>query len=205
MSFILGCNYWASNAGIEMWREFEPEAIKGDIDRLSANGIKYLRVFPLWRDFQPVTPVIGPQGRINEYYQNGKEPENKYYLDEAMLSRFDKFLDICDSFGVKLLVGLLTGWMSGGLFVPTALNEKNLITDPLAQYFEALFIKGFVTRFKDRDTIYAWDLGNECNGMSPINSRLEAATWTAMISKAISAADSTRPVVSGMHGLDMSE
>ena len=205
MSFILGCNYWASNAGIEMWREFDPEAIKTDIKKLSENGIKYLRVFPLWRDFQPVTPVIGPQGRIGEYYQNGKEPENEYYLDELMLSRFESFLDICDSFGVKVLVGLITGWMSGGLFVPTALNEKNLITSPLAQYFEALFIKGFVARFKDRETVYAWDLGNECNGMSPINSRFEAASWTAMISNAIRSADNSRPVVSGMHGLDMTE
>ena len=28
MEFILGCNYWASNAGIEMWKNFDAEAIK---------------------------------------------------------------------------------------------------------------------------------------------------------------------------------
>lgn len=205
MEFILGCNYWASNAGTEMWQNFEPDTIKKDLAVLSEHGIKYLRVFPVWRDFQPVTPLIGAQGRISEYAQNGKEPENKYYLDEEMMSRFSTFLCICDSFNIKVLVGLITGWMSGALFVPTALYTKNLITDPMAQYFEQLFIKGFVKRFKDRDTIFAWDLGNECNGMSPITSRFEAASWTAMISNAIRAEDATRPVVSGMHGLDMTE
>ena len=80
MEFILGCNYWASNAGTEMWQNFEPDTIKKDLAVLSEHGIKYLRVFPVWRDFQPVTPLIGAQGRISEYAQNGKEPENKYYL-----------------------------------------------------------------------------------------------------------------------------
>ena len=205
MDFILGCNFWASNAGTEMWQNFEPDTIKKDISVLAQHGIKYLRVFPVWRDFQPVTALLGPQGRVSEYAQNGKEPENKYYLDEKMLSRFSEFLDICDSFKIKVLVGLITGWMSGALFIPPALYTKNLITDPIAQYFEQLFIKGFVKKFKDRDTIFAWDLGNECNGMSPINSRFEAASWAAMISNAIRASDATRPVVSGMHGLSMTE
>lgn len=203
MRFILGCNYWASNAGIEMWQNFDAAAIDKDLSVLSEHGIKYIRIFPVWRDFQPVTLLIGAQGKISEYAQNGKAPENKYFLDESMLERFSSFLDICDKNGIKVLVGLITGWMSGALFIPIALHGKNLITDPMAQYFEQLFIKGFVARFKDRDTIFAWDLGNECNGMSPVSSRYEAASWVAMISNAIRAADPSRQVVSGMHGLDM--
>jgi len=205
MSFILGCNYWASNAGTEMWQQFDAEAVKRDLSVLSDNGIKYLRVFPIWRDFQPVTPLIGAQGRISEYTQNGKMCENRYYLSKEMLDKFSVFLDICDQMQIKVVVGLITGWMSGALFVPPALCGKNLISDPMAQYFEQLFIKGFVEKFKDRSAIYAWDLGNECNGMSPVSTRFEAAAWTAMISNAIRSVDSTRPVVSGMHGLDMTE
>ena len=205
MSFILGCNFWASNAGTEMWKNFDAHVIEKDLRILKEHGIDYLRVFPIWRDFQPVTPLITAQGRISEYAQNGNEPENKYYLDEEMLNKFSVFLDICDKMQIKVIIGLITGWMSGALFVPTAFYGKNLITDPLCQYFEQLFIKGFIEKFKDRDAIYAWDLGNECNGMSPVNSRYEAASWAAMISNAIRAADSTRPVVSGMHGLDMTK
>ncbi len=204
MTFKLGCNYWASNAGTEMWQNFDVGVIEKDIKILSEHGAKYLRVFPNWRDFQPVTPVIAGQGRVIGYsVKNGLSPENEYYLDEEMLSRFSVFLDICEKYDMMLIVGLLTGWMSGALFVPPALYEKNLITHPTALYFEQLFIKGFVERFKDRSCIYAWDLGNECNCMSPVGSVFEAASWTAMVSNAIKAADNTRPVVSGMHGLSL--
>lgn len=204
MDFILGCNYWASNAGIEMWRQFNAEAIKNDLKILSQHGVKYLRVFPLLRDFQPVKPNFGLQGQVVEYVmEDGNQPENDYFLDEDMLGHFSEFLNICDAYGIKLIVGLITGWMSGGLFVPSALYGKNILTDPIALYFEQLFIKGFVERFKDRQTIYAWDLGNECNCAGAVNDRFSAASWTALISNAIRTADSTRPVVSGMHGLTL--
>ena len=204
MDFILGCNYWASNAGTEMWRQFNAEAIKNDLKILSQHGVKYLRVFPLLRDFQPVKPNFGAQGQVVEYVmEDGNQPENDYFLDEDMLGHFSEFLNICDAYGIKLIVGLITGWMSGGLFVPSALYGKNILTDPIALYFEQLFIKGFVERFKDRQTIYAWDLGNECNCAGAVNDRFSAASWTAAISNAIHAADPNRPVVSGMHGLTL--
>lgn len=203
MDFILGCNFWASNGGTEAWKNFDAKVVEKDIRTLAENGIKYLRVFPLWRDFQPVAPLLGPQGRICGYTQGGKAPENNYYLDEKMLGHFSVFLDICKENGIRVIVGLITGWMSGALFIPTALYGKNVITDPTAQYFEQLFIKGFVTRFKEREEIYAWDLGNECNGMSTTSERHAVASWTAMISNAIKAADPTRDVISGMHGLNI--
>ena len=33
MSFLIGCNYWASNAGIEMWRQFDADVIRRDENR----------------------------------------------------------------------------------------------------------------------------------------------------------------------------
>lgn len=201
MEFMLGCNYWASNAGADMWRTFDPIAIEKDIEVLSENGVSYLRAFPNWRDFQPIAPRFTAGGAITEYYADCQS-SNEYYLDEQMLERFSFFLDVCEKHGVKLIVGLITGWMSGALFIPTALYGKNLITDPIARYFEQRFIKGFVERFKERQGIYAWDLGNECNGMAHAN-RYEAAEWSLTISNAIRAADSSRPIVSGMHGLTL--
>ncbi|MBQ5748542.1 MAG: cellulase family glycosylhydrolase [Oscillospiraceae bacterium] len=118
-------------------------------------------------------------------------------------SRFSEFLDLCDQYHVKLIVGLITGWMSGGLFIPSALYNKNMITDPVALYFQQLFIKGFVGRFKDRKSIYAWDLGNECTNLARTEDRFAAVSWAAAIANAIRAADPSRPVVSGMHNLKL--
>ncbi len=205
MEFILGCNYWASNAGADMWRFFDEEAVRQDVKELSSYGVKYMRVFPNWRDFQPVTPMYAGGGRLVGYCLEGDcEAENPYFLDERMIGRFKTFLDICDEYGVKVIVGLITGWMSGRLYVPSALFDKNPLTDSTALYFEQLFVKGFVSRFKDRKAIYAWDLGNECNCMGEAN-RIQAINWTATIANAIRAEDASREVVSGMHGLQVED
>ena len=202
--FMLGCNYWASHAGAEMWKNWDEEQVERDMKDLSEYGVKYLRVFPNWKDFQPVMPVYGGEGRIKEYMLEGcREPENPWYLDEVMLDRFGKFCTVAEKYGMKLIVGLITGWMSGRLFIPSALNGKNLCTDPVALKFELLMVRGIVSRFRDRDVIYAWNLGNECNCMSKVNTREEAMVWTAAVSNAIRAADPDRPVISGMHSLSV--
>lgn len=203
MEFILGCNYWASDSGAEMWRTFNVPAIRNDLRILSEHGIKHIRVFPNWRDFQPVMPMMKGCMSIYEYCMEGDKPKtNPYYLDDTMMDRFAEFLDICEEFNIKAVVGLITGWMSGRMFVPPALYQSNIINDPLAQYFQQLFIKGFVSRFKSSKVILAWDLGNECNCMSNTD-RIGAANWTSMIANAIRAEDNTRAVVSGMHSLEL--
>ena len=206
MEFILGCNYWASNAGAEMWRNFDEIAIEKDMSVLSENGVKDIRVFPNWRDFQPVMPLMSSKNTIDRYCLEGeKEPTNPYYLDDEKMEQFSVFLDICQKYGIRVIVGLLTGWMSGRTFVPSALYEKNLITDPVALWFEQLFIEGFVKAFKSRSEIIAWDLGNECNCMSLVQNKLEAASWTYTVANAIRANDGSRPVISGMHSLELED
>ena len=200
MKFKLGCNYWASNAGTDMWKNWSEEAVREDLKVLSGHGVEVMRVFPNWKDFQPVIPMLSGGGYLYEYRLEGERfPENPYWLDGVMLERFSKFCDICEEFNIKLIVGLITGWMSGRLFIPTILNGKDLYQDPEALLFEQRFVKGMVENFKDKKAIYAWDLGNECNCMYPASDRNVAASWTAIIANAIRANDPTRPVVSGMH------
>lgn len=201
--FIIGCNYWASNAGTEMWRDWEEDIVRKDIKTLSENGVEYMRVFPNWRDFQPIYPLVvaGSDDIVNFVTDRGRPFTNKYFLDEKMLERFGIMCDICKEYNVKLIVGLITGFMSGRTFTPPALFGKNLIRDPLALCVQQRFIEGFVKEFRDRDVIYAWDLGNECNNLSFAENRMAANHWTLTISNAIRAFDQTRPIVSGMHSI----
>lgn len=202
MEFMIGCNYWASNAGTEMWRLWDEDVIREDLGVLAAHGVEYMRVFPNWRDFQPITSIYGCAMNLVEYRLEGdRHPTNDDYLDEEMLARFGRFCDLCEEFGIKIIVGLLTGWMSGRMFVPSSLFGKNLFTDPTALLFEQRFIRGMVTRFRDRACICAWDLGNECNCMSNATSEEIATNWSLLVSNTIKAYDSTRPVISGMHSL----
>lgn len=205
MEFILGCNYWASDSGTDMWRTFNENAVNDDLRILSGHGVKHIRVFPNWRDFQPVIPRMKGGMTVAGYCMEGeREKTNPYYIDDVMMRRFSRFLDLCEGYGIKVIVGLITGWMSGRMFVPPVLYGKNIINDPLSQYFQKLFIKGFVSEFKNSSTVIAWDLGNECNCMSPTD-RIGALNWTSMIANAIRAEDDTRPVISGMHSLEVED
>lgn len=204
--FVLGCNYWASHAGTNMWADWRPDVVAVDLERLAAHGIQVMRVFPLWPDFQPIVQLYGGQGAPREIRLVGEKPlpdtdAGRAGLSEEMLERFQVFADLCHVSGIHLIVGLLTGWMSGRLFVPPALEKLNVLTDPVCLMWEIRFVDGFVRRFKHHPAVYAWDLGNECNCMAPVPNHQAAYTWSATIANAIRAADPSRPIVSGMHSL----
>jgi len=199
-AFYTGCNYWASNAGMYMWRRWSAAAVSKDIAALSANGVNIMRVFPLWPDFQPLTRMLGGGGQDRGVAQADGPLQNAAGVDGEMMKRFRFMCDEAAKHDVKLVVGLVTGWMSGRLFVPPAFESKNVITDPEVLMWQTRFVRHFVREMKDHPAIVGWDLGNECNCMSGRDTT-PAHTWLWMntIASAIRAEDTTRPVVSGMH------
>ena len=199
---MIGCNYWSSNAGTEMWRQWDAKTVENDFKLIKEAGLDTLRMFINWRDFQPVKALYTSGNQIKCYcMEDLTEPTNPWFLDEVMLDRFSQFCDLADKYGFKLIVGLVTGWMSGRLFAPTPLEYKNVYTDPVSLKFQIKLVTGIVSTFKDRKCIYAWNLGNECNCMSSCPDSETAFAWSALISNTIRACDPTRPVISGMHGL----
>ena len=202
--FAIGANYWASHAGLAMWRDWRPEVIDQDFALLAAEGLQVLRVFPLWPDFQPITLLRSAHGRPVEF-RHGEAllPDDKPVQDGVsgeMLDRFAVMADLAGKHGFDLIVGLVTGWMSGRFFVPPALEGLNPITDPLSQMWQIRLARALVGRFKEYPAIKAWDLGNECNVMG-LATREQAWLWTAGLTNAIRCVDPSRPVVSGMHSL----
>ena len=205
----LGCNYWASNAGIYMWREFDINAIEKDFKLLSENGLTILRIFPLWNDFQPIKRVAAVFNTFREIRMKDDQPLEgsplaEAGIDEVMMSRFRQVLDLAEKYNFKVIVALLTGWMSGRMFVPEAVSHCNLLTDPMAITWEVRFIKAFVRHFKDHQAIKVWEPGNECNCLSTVENPESAYCWLATITDAIRSADSSREVWGGMHGLSSS-
>lgn len=202
MEFMIGCNYWGSKWGTDMWKNWDAESVRNDFSVLSQNGVKYMRVFPNWRDFQPVMEVKVWGGKKGGYlFYDETEIDNEFAIDYTKMEYFSSLCDYAKEFGIKLVVSVLTGWMSGRLFVPRVIESKNLICDSEALMWETKFVKGFVRYFKDRDEIVAWDLGNECNCMGVVESRADAYTWTSMIRNTIYCEDNSRPIMSGMHAL----
>lgn len=204
--FMIGCNFWDSKSGTDMWIHFDEDSLAKDLDALAATGIRYMRCFPNWRDFQPVITLRQWGGNLKEYRLTGdRYPENEYYIDPMMIERFRKFAFMANERNIKLVVSVLTGWMSGRQFYPQILESRNLITDPLALMFEEKFVRGFVTYTKDLPNIVMWDLGNECNCMGQVSKPEESYLWTCTIRNAILAADNSRKISSGMHSLNFDD
>ncbi len=204
--FFIGCNYWSSRSGTDMWRDWSAETVENDFKVLAQYGVKHLRVFPNWRDFQPITALYGIRGTVKELrFADGSAVDNEYGLDETAMAHFEEMCRLAGKYNIQLIVAIITGWMSGRLFVPPFLEGKNIISDPEALVWQSKFATGFVKRLKHRPEIVAWDLGNECNNLGATKSSGEARLWTLTIRNAILAADSSRMIMSGMHALAIDE
>lgn len=204
MNYKIGVNYWGSKYAIDMWKYWDEESVREDLKQLSQYGVRCMRVFPNWRDFQPVQRLRGHKGMNREYrFADDILPDNPFLIDMKQIEHFRTFCDIAKENNIELVVSLVTGWMSGRLFVPPAVEGQNHITSPESLVLQSKFVRGFVRMLKDRPEIIMWDLGNECNCMSPADNREQTYLWTSNIRNSILSEDTTRPISSGMHSLSI--
>lgn len=200
--FKVGVNFWGSKHGIRMWREWDEESIRQDLKALSEAGIKLLRVFPDWEYFQPLERIKGYRGGHRGYSIDGgitlvNDKDENSGLNQKAFEDFGRFLTMAEEYEIDIIPSIITGWMSGRMFVPPII-DGDLITDSLSIKLQVRFIRAFVKRFRDRVCIKAWCLGNECNCLGNAERSEQAWLWTAALTDAIKALDS-RPVISGMH------
>ncbi len=201
--FLIGANYWSSHAGTAMWSDWRPDIIEQDFKKLSGEGIKTLRIFPIWSEFQPIGLLFGSGGERMEY-RIGEEsltddPEGSVGVSKAMMNHFDEFVILAEKFDIKLIVSLLTGQMSYRVFAPPAFVSRNLLTDPEVVKWETRYVRYFVSRFKSAKAIIAWELGNESELLDKVTSSEEAWCWATAMTNTIKAVDNTRPVISGTY------
>ncbi len=198
--FFTGINYWGSKNATKMWREWDAESVENDMRLLSESGVTMLRIFPTWDDFQPLTAFRRPHTVV--YGMKGEvlpdTPAGKYAIDEVMCERFEEFCKIADKYGIRLVVGLLTGHMSGNDFIPPALANLNVVSDPAAIRWEIRYLTYMVKRLKHIENIVAWDLGNEVEALRDNNTKDEFHVWCMMLANTIRAYDGTRPILSGI-------
>ena len=211
--FSIGVNYWASHAAVEMWRKWDAKEVEKDLAVLKEHGLTLLRVFPNWRDFQPIVEVhSNSQGydKPRETHITTTEvprpdtPEGYAGVDPVMMDRFGEFCDLADRYGLKFIVCIMTGQMTSRLFVPPALDRMNLYSDPYALKWEGRFYEYFVRRFRDRKCIVAWETGNETRILSTVQDESQAETWLRYTHSIIRLNDPTRPVIGpdGVHITD---
>ncbi len=205
----LGVNYWASHAATRMWSQWNESVVEKDIQALAGIGCEYLRVFPLWPDFQPIMILRAncfKGGYKRGYAYTGERPlphteAGRAGVDETMMERFERLCDIAQQNNMKVIVPLINGHMTFRIYNPPAVEGLDHFTDPESLMWQGKFIHYFVKRMKHHPAIVAWEIGNESNCLSAAESRATAWSWSAFVTDAIRAEDNSRPVCSGMHSL----
>lgn len=197
-TFFVGINYWASDTAINMWSDWNEKTVEEDFKRLADAKIEYLRVFPLWSVFQPIS-AIHTNSFVNEY-RMGEHPlpdteAGRAGVSEEACEKFGRMCALAKKYGLKLIVGLITGHMSYRYYTPPALQGKNLVSDPTAVKWEIRLVKYLVKRFKNEEAIAGWDLGNECCNFASTSDM--SYVWTAAIANTIKSVDAHRPVITG--------
>jgi len=209
----VGANYWASHAATRMWRDWDPAEVEADLGVLADAGITLLRVFPNWADFQPIHACFYSGDNCRKVAETRMfdteeplpdTPCGRAGVDERMVERFEAFCDMAEARGFRLIVPLLTGQMTFRNFIPPALANRDLFSDPYALMWEGRYVECLVTRLRAKKAIVAWESGNESRILGEGNGPATSEFWLRYIHQAIRCADPSRPVI-GVNGLCIPE
>lgn len=199
--FVLGVNYWPRRKAMYWWNNFEADEVREEFALIRGLGLRVVRIFLLWDDFQPAPDMV----------------------DEEKLSHLVTVADIAAENGLGLDVTFFVGHMSGPNWSPrwllggplpshdwikdvisegrrTDLGYRNMFHDPLALSAERLLLRTVVTRLKDHPGIWVWNLGNEPDLFAQPNSAAAGRAWVKELVDLIKAIDPVHPVTCGLHG-----
>ncbi|MDD5729163.1 MAG: cellulase family glycosylhydrolase, partial [Victivallales bacterium] len=161
--------------------------------------------FPLWDDFQPIYELPScrniPLAVGMRHDWNMTPDRNPEMVDPRQLEKFDQVVELAGKHNLKLIVALLTAWMSGVLFNPGWKGGRNLFANPFMLKYQILYCRAFARRYAGRPEILAWEYGNEQNCVDHCDSPETAWVWLHALAAELKLNDPETPVGSGMHGL----
>ena len=201
--FVLGVNYWPRRKAMYWWSNFDAGEVREEFSVIRELGLKVVRLFLLWDDFQP-------------------DPDS---VSKEALDNLATVADIAGDNDLGLNVTFFTGHMSGPNWSPRWLlggelpfkcgNEfiRDIVSEgkPVPQGYynmfhhetainaERLLLKTVVGMLKDHKAIWVWNLSNEPDLFAwPLTSD-EGAAWVKQMVDLIKSIDPIHPVTIGLH------
>lgn len=179
--YLSGANYtppvnWMLQLEKDRWNA---EAVEADMKALSEIGVNCIRFFPLWNLAQP-------------------KPDR---LDRDVLERMDKLIELAGKHGVFVQISPITGFMSGGLFLPKW-AEGNIFTEPKLIEAQQFLVGEIAKRYRDNPYVMGYDFGNEINvmrrhlGLDATEMQIDA--WMQAIYTAFKEGAQDKPVTNGI-------
>ena len=202
-TFRLGINYWPARTAMAMWTEFDRDAIERDFARIAAAGLRSVRFFLLWEEFQP------DEDRISR----------------DALNKMERVLELLASHRLRAMPTLFCGHMSGVNWLPRwtlergvpsgrfrTISSGNVEPWGIGDFYargplldaQRFAVRTIGSHFRGNETIEAWDLGNEFSNLAVPKTIADGLSWSETLSRELSRA-SAIPVTGGLHGEDLEQ
>jgi endo-1,4-beta-mannosidase len=202
--FTLGVNYWPRRKAMYWWDNFDHGEVREEFSIIHEIGLKVVRIFLLWDDFQPDPTSVS------------KEAIDHLVTVADIAADNDLNLDVTFFTGHMSGPNWSPGWLLGGELPFKGGNEwiRDIISSgkPVPQGYynmfhheeainaERLLLKTVVRLLKDHKAIWLWNLGNEPDLFAwPLTSD-EGAAWVKQMVELIKSIDPDHPVTIGLHG-----
>jgi endo-1,4-beta-mannosidase len=203
--FVTGVNYWPRRKAMYWWSDFDPVEVADEFDVVAALGMKVVRIFLLWEDWQPAPDAVAPD----------------------CLDHLETVCDLAAERDLALEVTFFTGHMSGPNWAPRWLLDattprassrpvvsggvvvdsacRNPFHDPEALEAERLLLETVVGRFAEHPAIWMWDLGNEPDNFVHPADAGAGRRWVADMTGLVHDLDPRHPVTIGLHTASLFE
>jgi Beta-galactosidase trimerisation domain len=163
----LGVNYIPARTGMRMWADWDQAAVSADFRRIAAAGLNAVRLFLVWRDFQPEPGAVCP----------------------GALRRAQCAVSAAADAGLACVVSLFTIWMNGQLLDLPWRNGRSPWHDPVLLAAEEDLARQVARSLRPCGNVLGYDLGDELWNISPgaaaTLTRAEVAGWQGRLAGAI--------------------
>jgi endo-1,4-beta-mannosidase len=198
--FTLGVNYWPRRKAMYWWSDFDRAEVQDDFDLIAELGLKLVRIFLLWEDWQPTPGDADPRA----------------------LRHLGEVCDIAAGRGLQLNVTFFTGHMSGPSWAPGWMLRRDLpapervrqvvsggravecgylnpYVDPAVGRAAELLLRTVVARYHDHPAIALWNLGNEPDLFAWPPDAAAGRNWVRRMTALVRQVDPIHPVTCGLH------
>jgi len=173
--YLVGVNYWARHAGPLMWRHWQPERVRAELQEMRGLGMNVCRSFLFTPDFAPAPG----------------------YVDPTMLDRLDEFLALCHEAGIYTIPTFFVGHMSGENWDVPWRNGRDWYRDPWMLQQEVAYVQAVVQRVWRAPAIAGWLLSNEIPLYAGDADAATGLLWAERMVGAIRAIDPHHPISLG--------
>ncbi|MFB7514754.1 glycosyl hydrolase [Streptomyces sp. NPDC056144] len=179
-----GVNYTPTHGWFHHWLDYDPGAVRADLESVAALGLDHIRVFPLWPYFQPNRSLIRPRAV-------------EHLLD---------LVDTAGELGLDVNVDGLQGHLSSFDFLPAwtrTWHRRNLFTDPDVVDGQAAYLRTLAGALADRPNFLGMTVGNEINQFSadphPDPDRATPGQIDAWLTRMLAACEEGAPGLPHLH------